>query len=524
MDSLKEIDGKNYADKFTQTQQEIRNVEEKYNTLIKKSLKFKEENEKALSPEQKKGIDDKVSSFEVQRDAQIKQVLVQAENQFADDVKLIHENLRIARMSITEKQTYDINQKYVVSRKEILGAIDFAYKEEVAAAGDNCDKLVLAEKNKAAALNAINKSMFALKKAEEDEITKANQVSYLKFEEDLNNLKLKGEKDLAIGKEKIQLEVNVKYKKLLDDNVKDEYRSEEIKIQMAGETAEKLHQLSKETAQKYANDAISLAKGAVDALGSLFSMQNDYENQQLKADEDANNKKKANLQAQLDAKLISKTTYDSLVQKGDQELDKKKKKLEHDQAVRAKEIALFNAIINVAQAVASALSGGPIIGIILAVITAALGAVQIGYILSEKIPQADKGRYSVIGQDDNKRYNDVPLVNSPETGLYSSPTLISETGQEIVIDPRTTKNLMVNYPQVIDAINFARVPQRALGRYIDTPASSPMGLSGVVNPEFTASINKLNSLIETGIPAFISFDHLRETTNKVNQIEAEASK
>jgi hypothetical protein len=108
--------------------------------------------------------------------------------------------------------------------------------------------------------------------------------------------------------------------------------------------------------------------------------------------------------------------------------------------------------------------------------------------------------------------------------LYSTPTLISETGQEIVIDPKTTKNLMVNYPQVIDAINFARVPQRAVGRYMETPSVAPSGIPAVVDPEFIASINKLNSLIENGIPAFISFDHLRETTNKVNQIEAEVSK
>jgi hypothetical protein len=46
----------------------------------------------------------------------------------------------------------------------------------------------------------------------------------------------------------------------------------------------------------------------------------------------------------------------------------------------------------------------------------------------------------------------------------------------------------------------------------------------MVDPEFMASINRLNSLIEQGIPAFISFEHLRETTNRVNQIEAEVSK
>ncbi len=524
MDSLKEIEGKNYADKLSQTQQEIKNVEDKYDTLIRKALKFKADNEKALSPAEKKGIDDNVSSLEVQRDAQIKQVLLQAERAFAEDVKNIHENLRVARMSITNRQIYEVNKKYEDAQKEILGAIDFAYKQEVAAAEGNSEKIIQAEKNKAASIKAIQKDLDALKSAQKQETDDAKQQGNTKFEDDLNNLKLKGERDLAKGKEKIQLEVNARYKKLLEENLGDDQRTAEIKKQISEEVAAKQLELSKETAKKVANDAISLAKSAVDGLASIFSMQNDMENQQLKADEEVNNKKKENLQAQLNAGLISKSQYDAQVSKMDKDLAAKKKKMEHDQAVRNKEVALFNALISVATAVATALSAGPGVGIVLSIITAALGAIQIGYILSQKVPEAATGRYSVIGQQDNKLYKDVPLVNSPETGLYSTPTLISETGQEIVIDPKTTKNLMVNYPQVIDAINFARVPQRAVGRYMQTPSVAPSGIPAVVDPEFMASINKLNSLIENGIPAFISFDHLRETTNKVNQIEAEVSK
>ena len=56
------------------------------------------------------------------------------------------------------------------------------------------------------------------------------------------------------------------------------------------------------------------------------------------------------------------------------------------------------------------------------------------------------------------------------------------------------------------------------------PVNDPTTDYNIFDPEFTASINRLNSLIEQGIPAFISFDHLRETTNQVNQIEAEVSK
>jgi len=59
---------------------------------------------------------------------------------------------------------------------------------------------------------------------------------------------------------------------------------------------------------------------------------------------------------------------------------------------------------------------------------------------------------------------------------------------------------------------------------MEAPAATSQTVAPVVDPEFTASINRLNSLIEQGIPAFISFEHLRETTNKVNQIEAEVSK
>ena len=521
MDSLKEIEGKNYADKFTQTQQEIRNVEEKYDTLIKKALKFKADNEKALSPEQKKGIDDNVSSLEVQRESQIKQVLLQAEQAFAEDVKKIHENLRVARMSITQRQIYEVNKKYEDARKEILGAIEFAYKEEVAAAEGNSEKIIQAEKNKAVALKAIQKDLEALKKGQKQETSDARKQGDTKFEDDLNNLKLKGERDLALGKDKIQLEVNARYKKLLEENLGDEQHTAEIKKQISEEVAAKQLQLSRETAKKVADDAISLAKGAVDGLSSIFSIQTDAENQQLKQDEEANNKKKTNLKAQLDAKLISKSQYDSQVDKMDKELDKKKKKLEHDQAVRNKEVALFNALISVATAVATALSAGPGVGIVLSIITAALGAIQIGYILSQKVPEAARGRYSVIGQDDNKLYRDVPFVDSPQTGLYATPTLISETGQEIVIDPKTTRNLMVNYPHVIDAINFARVPQRAAGNYpqnysslVPSQQSQPIYEQGLL-----AALSEFNAHAREGIRTFVVYDDIRDASKIMTDIE-----
>jgi len=526
MDSLKEMENKNYAEKLTQTQQDIRLVEDKYNTLIEKALKYRSENEKALSPAQKKGIDDNISTLEVARDAQVKQVMVQAEKQFADDVKMIHENLRVARMAVTQRQIYEVNKKYADARKEMYSAINFAYDEEIKAANGNADKIILAATNKAERLKAIKKDVDKLKSAQDDELIDTQRKADLKFDEDLNTLKLKGDKDLADGKLKIQLEVNAKYRKLLEDNVSDEQKTSDIKIQMAQEVADKQAQLTIESNKKLADSAISVAKGAVDGLSSIYSMQNEAENQELKADEEANNTKKENLKKQLDAGIINKAQYDSKTAKMDAEIAAKKKKLDHDQAQRAKEIALFNALINVAGAVAAALTAGPGTGIVLSIITAALGAIQVGYILSQKVPQAAKGRYSVIGQDDNKLYKDVPMVPQPGTGLYSSPTLISETGSEYVIDPKTTRNLMVNYPHVIDAINYARVPQFSSGSYPQSSSSSTtiQPLSTDQNQALLDALTEFNKHSRNGTRSYMVYDDFRKADDTMRTIESDVSK
>ena len=178
-------------------------------------------------------------------------------------------------------------------------------------------------------------------------------------------------------------------------------------------------------------------------------------------------------------------------------------------------------IINVAQAVTSALTGGPILGEVLAIITAALGAAQIAIISSTEVPQASKGRYSVIGAEDGRTYDNVPYEKNPETGIYSSPLLISETGKEMVIDPVTTQKLVTYYPQVIQAINYARTPQAASGRYFES--SSNTGKFGFTDPQLIAAITKLNEHLDKGIPSYISYTHLQDELKKVGSIESDVS-
>jgi hypothetical protein len=93
---------------------------------------------------------------------------------------------------------------------------------------------------------------------------------------------------------------------------------------------------------------------------------------------------------------IKRINAEELLQK--QEIAAEEKKLKLKQAKADKEMALFNAIINTAIAVTSALSAGPGIGIALAVITAAMGALEIATIASKPIPAyADGTMFSKAG-------------------------------------------------------------------------------------------------------------------------------
>lgn len=99
------------------------------------------------------------------------------------------------------------------------------------------------------------------------------------------------------------------------------------------------------------------------------------------------------------------------------------------------------------------------------------------------------GNYDVIGEDDGKTYRDVPYIGPAPTGIVHRTALISERGDELIINAEDLARLQrhVNYPLVIDAIQDARsgrVPQRAAGNYST--------LNDIINDE------KLNNLADSG--------------------------
>jgi hypothetical protein len=195
------IEKMNFAERLNRSQQDIKNVNEKYNNEIQKLREFKKAKEESgdLKPDQALGIDTEIYKLEITRKQQVNQVLLQAEKEFADEVKKVHENMRVARMAVTQRQLYEVKKKYSDMRKEIWDAIVYNYDQEVKAAEGNEDKIAAAKKKKGQEYAKIKHSMFLLKNAQQEEEDKITAQNEEKFVDELNNLKLKADKDLAVG-------------------------------------------------------------------------------------------------------------------------------------------------------------------------------------------------------------------------------------------------------------------------------------------------------------------------------------
>ncbi len=97
-------------------------------------------------------------------------------------------------------------------------------------------------------------------------------------------------------------------------------------------------------------------------------------------------------------------------------------------------------------------------------VIAAQTMAQVGIINSQ---QFSKGRIPVTGADDGNLYF-ADYVDKPKTGIQKGPALISELEDEMIIDGATTRQLSLNYPEIIEGIKHLSrggTPQFADGYY-----------------------------------------------------------
>lgn len=150
--------------------------------------------------------------------------------------------------------------------------------------------------------------------------------------------------------------------------------------------------------------------------------------------------------------------------------EKEATKLKQKQAKQDKAQALFSAIIKTAQAVLAGLAYGPPLGYVFAALNAVLGAVQIGVIASQPIPQFYKG------------------TDSAPDGVIS----VAEKGQEL-IKTRSGKTLLARNRTLLSGMKGATIYSNQ-----ETEAILKAGRGGYDSKELRETLTENNrQLIKT---------------------------
>jgi len=304
----------------------------------------------------------------------------------------------------------------------------------------------------------------------------------------------------------------------LDDitSIKGQYQKElaelkkglEEKLLTEKEYTSKKRELGAKTGAKYAQEAVQYVGAAADAISAYHQMETDS----LKAE-----KQKQLSAAGNNAEARQKIEED-FAQK---ELDLRKKQSSANMA-----ISIAQAIANGALAIMNiwATTGiNPIAAGILTAFMVGTTAMQVGSIVAQNaaiqsttldssaggaggaaggastgarvVSQAADGRWDVMGADDGRTYRNVPYGGVARTGIGSTPTLMFERGDELIVDNPTLRNLRMNAPYVLDAIRKNRVSQRADGNYsqLGSSGGSGSGSAPADNSTFLASVIERNS-------------------------------
>ena len=135
-------------------------------------------------------------------------------------------------------------------------------------------------------------------------------------------------------------------------------------------------------------------------VGELFSSMNDiaanYSNTRVQEAEQQNEQEKAALDKRLKSGLMSQKQYDDKVAKLDADLAAKKAEETRKQAERQKALSVFEIALNTATAIMKIWAEVPkmdfgVSTVALTAVAAAMGALQLGAVLSEPLPKARKG-------------------------------------------------------------------------------------------------------------------------------------
>ncbi|MGF7026284.1 phage tail tape measure protein [Sphingobacterium sp. HSC-15S19] len=259
---------------------------------------------------------------------------------------------------------------------------------------------------------------------------------------------------------------------------------------------------------------------AVTAGTDIWKQYNSFvaagENAKLQQDEQANKKKKDNLDKRLKSGSISQEAYNAQIEKLDKDLEKKKSVIAYNQAKREKSVGLMTAIINTATGITKAFPNP-----VLMALVAAMGALQVATIIKTPLPviegREDGGYIDVRRKQDNKPFR---AKNRPSMrGFIDKPTiLVSEGGTEWVAN-----NDLVNNPVTAPVISWLDSVQR-------NGNINPSMLSSVIQSSITGRATGgtfSGSTLNIPAPAPFVYDDsnmvavITKLNNKLDNLKAE---
>lgn len=241
---------------------------------------------------------------------------------------------------------------------------------------------------------------------------------------DLNN-------ELSIAQGNIDREYELKLKGLEAQKAAELLAAEETGASIAlinEKYAKQEQELATETTKKKFESIKQYAEAGLNVLNGINELQKQIEAGQLQDAEEKNTEKIKSLDEQLKQGLISQKKHDDLVAQSAQELDKKKRKIAHDQAVREKELNIFKAIVNTASAVIAALPN-----VALSIAAGIAGGIELATIIATPVPKASRGL----------------LLRGPSHAQGGIP--IEAEGGEAIINKRST----ALFRPILSAINEA---------------------------------------------------------------------
>lgn len=217
------------------------------------------------------------------------------------------------------------------------------------------------------------------------------------YKKALDEARASGEQNAELDKAKIKIsdELNKSTQSETDKLAEEAEKRKSLREQELAEI-EKHNESKKEQNDKYWSDtqekqikeAETYLQSIQDVMNQITSIMSIAHNSEMISIDNEYRKKKKHIQAT----VKDETQKEKALQKLEEETTKKKRKAAREYAETQKAMALVNAIVGTAVAIVNALQMQPaILGIVMAAIVGALGAVQIGLIAAQPLPAAAEG-------------------------------------------------------------------------------------------------------------------------------------